>query len=295
MDRLDQLLSKLRRRYRAGQAVPKNIARHLTRIALALSMCLQHQLAAFHPIPRPSTPKSPSLAPAQPNREAAATAAGSALAEQPLRGLTSSIDQPPEAAAAGSVQAEQLSHGLIISINQPIEADNQQLHASAAPATTNAQLEAAPSQPLPSDQSAPVGSQPGLISMGPAAPSPTESQVASAENGPHAGDVQQRPIAASVAGETPGVCSKDPAAAEYSPEEQPALEWQQSVQQVLQLMRQAVAMWKLAQQLQPNHKGRKRMGAVFLLASPLSPAGMEAGSADDPAALLDLASSNLRR
>ena len=289
MDRLDQLRSKLRRRYRAGQAVPKNIARHLTRIALALSMCLQHQLAAFHPIPRPSAPPIASSAPAQPNPEAPALAAESAQAQQPVHGPSSSIDNPTDTAVPIDADVSQVTDA---SVELPSQPDALQPHASTARASRPAQLEPAPSQLLVSDDSAQVSSHSAMTNLRPAAHSPTGRQAALAGDGPHAGtgphagDIQQQHVAASVAREPQGACGK---------EEQSALRWQQSAQQVLQFTRHAVAMWKLAQQLQPNHKGRKRTGAVFLLASPLSPGGTEAGSADDPAALLDLAASNLRR
>ncbi|KAK9866909.1 hypothetical protein WJX84_006779 [Apatococcus fuscideae] len=161
--------------------------------------------------------------------------------------------------------------------------------------TRPAQLTDAPSQRLSSDESDPAGSPSLLTSPEPGSQSPTKRQGAIAEDRPHAEACQQQAVGRSMAEASQGGPGKDLAAAVVSAEEEAALRWQHNVLQLMQLMRHAVAMWKLAQQLQPDHKGRKRTGAVFLLVSPLTPAGMEADVADDPAALLDVAATNLCR
>ncbi|KAK9841424.1 hypothetical protein WJX74_005538 [Apatococcus lobatus] len=272
MDRLDQLLSKLRRRYKAGKAVPKNIARHLTRIALALSMCLRHQLAAFNPMPCPAAPQAQPSAAVQPQKPG----------DVPSRASNEHAD----AAMPKDADVSQATNAASDAPSQPDDI---------AAETRPAQLTDAPSQRLSSDESDPAGSPSLLTSPEPGSQSPTKRQGAIAEDRPHAEACQQQAVGRSMAEASQGGPGKDLAAAVVSAEEEAALRWQHNVLQLMQLMRHAVAMWKLAQQLQPDHKGRKRTGAVFLLVSPLTPAGMEADVADDPAALLDVAATNLCR
>ena len=214
LDRLDQLLSKLRRRYKAGQLVPKNIARHLTRIALALSMCLQRQLAAFTPIPRPAALQAPSSAPAQPCQEVLVAGADSVEAQQSANEISRTANQLTDGATAMDVDVSLPSGPSTESHLKAL-----QLQPTSAAAARPAQPADAPSQQPGSDEPILAGS-PSPPASEPAFQSPTKRQEPLPNEGLFEEGSQQQAVGRSAAEASRSNPSNDTAAAVVSAEEE---------------------------------------------------------------------------
>ena len=197
--------------------VPKNIARHLTRTALALSTCLQHQLAAFTPIPRPAALQAASSAPAQPRKEVLVTGADSAEAQPPANESSRTVSQLTDGATAMDVDVRLPSGPASESHFKAMHP-----HPTSAAAATPAQPADAPSQQLVSDESILAGSlSPPASEL--ASQSPTKRQGPLPDKMLFEEGSPQQAVGRSAAEASQSKPSKETAAAVASAEEEAAL------------------------------------------------------------------------
>ncbi len=289
MDKLDHLLSKLRRKYKAGQPLRGNISRHMARIAIAFSRCLQQQLDDFQPVPRPAPPASATEAAPRPEDPAQTSGAAPQGTQHNSEAVTPmEVDVHP-AALLDAPDAPRpdngLAHILTAATTHPYV-----LGPTAASQPSSGVLdESAPDHRLSQAEDAPSGSSSPMQDSQRCSESPSKVPR-SCDGSP--GTEQQAPVSGHPASEPVHGGDELPSvSSEVQPASQIISHWQHSVQHLLQLMRHAVAMWKLAQQLKPScsagrGQGLSRQGHA-------TPA--DADGADNHIALEELAQQNLSR